>query len=257
MRAIADVLGGHCRTLRRLEVGPFSVDEADASVIVLGADTALARICGLGPVAMRRLRGEARALTGRRSSGSPVQPRWGRSTASTAATEPSLEAVDPTGLAPTVVTFDPHPRIVLGNKVEQIATIERRLELFAGLGVETTLVAGFTTELMRLEPEEFAESYLRGDRRRRPSPQATDFRFGAKRRGDLELLEQLGFEILAVPEVPGVSSSAIRAAIAAGDMRPPRGCSGGRTSSTASSSPATSAAARSAIRPPTSRSSPT
>ena len=29
VRAVADVLGGHCRTLRRLEIGPFSVEEAD------------------------------------------------------------------------------------------------------------------------------------------------------------------------------------------------------------------------------------
>ena len=29
VRAIAAALGGHCRTLRRLEIGPFSVDEAD------------------------------------------------------------------------------------------------------------------------------------------------------------------------------------------------------------------------------------
>jgi tRNA pseudouridine55 synthase len=29
VRAIATALGGHCRTLRRLEVGPFGVDEAD------------------------------------------------------------------------------------------------------------------------------------------------------------------------------------------------------------------------------------
>src|SRR5205823_10560013 len=29
VRAVADVLGGHCRALRRLEIGPFSVDEAD------------------------------------------------------------------------------------------------------------------------------------------------------------------------------------------------------------------------------------
>jgi len=43
VRAIADVLGGHCRTLRRLEVGPFSVHEADpARVLPLG--DALARI---------------------------------------------------------------------------------------------------------------------------------------------------------------------------------------------------------------------
>ena len=45
VRSIADVLGGHCRTLRRLEVGPFSVEEADPSRI-LPVDGALARIEG-------------------------------------------------------------------------------------------------------------------------------------------------------------------------------------------------------------------
>ena len=43
VRAIADALGGHCRTLRRLEVGPFSVEEADPETIVPTAD-ALARL---------------------------------------------------------------------------------------------------------------------------------------------------------------------------------------------------------------------
>jgi tRNA pseudouridine55 synthase len=43
VRAIADALGGHCRTLRRLEIGPFSVDEADPSRFI-SADEALARL---------------------------------------------------------------------------------------------------------------------------------------------------------------------------------------------------------------------
>jgi tRNA pseudouridine55 synthase len=43
VRAIADVLGGHCRTLRRLEVGPFSVDEADPEHVI-PPDEALARL---------------------------------------------------------------------------------------------------------------------------------------------------------------------------------------------------------------------
>jgi tRNA pseudouridine55 synthase len=34
VRAIATALGGHCRTLRRLEVGPFSVDEADSERLI-------------------------------------------------------------------------------------------------------------------------------------------------------------------------------------------------------------------------------
>jgi tRNA pseudouridine55 synthase len=43
VRAIADALGGHCRTLRRTEIGPFSVDEADHDRFI-PADEALARL---------------------------------------------------------------------------------------------------------------------------------------------------------------------------------------------------------------------
>jgi len=43
VRAVADALGGHCRTLRRFEIGPFSVDEADPERFI-PADEALARL---------------------------------------------------------------------------------------------------------------------------------------------------------------------------------------------------------------------
>lgn len=48
VRAIADALGGHCRTLRRLEVGPFSVYEADPDTVIPAAD-ALARLVEATP----------------------------------------------------------------------------------------------------------------------------------------------------------------------------------------------------------------
>jgi tRNA pseudouridine55 synthase len=43
VRAIADALGGHCRMLRRTEIGPFSVDEADDERVI-PAEVALARL---------------------------------------------------------------------------------------------------------------------------------------------------------------------------------------------------------------------
>jgi tRNA pseudouridine55 synthase len=43
VRAIAEALGGHCRTLRRTEIGPFSVDEADFDRFI-SSDEALARL---------------------------------------------------------------------------------------------------------------------------------------------------------------------------------------------------------------------
>ena len=128
-----------------------------------------------------------------------------------------VQAAVDSGLAPTVITFDPHPRVALGNEVELITTLERRLELLAGLGVEVTIVASFTPELMALEPEAFADGYLRAIGVEAIAA-GSDFRFGRKRRGDLELLAGLGFDILDVREVPGVSSSAVRLALHEGDV---------------------------------------
>jgi riboflavin kinase/FMN adenylyltransferase len=126
-----------------------------------------------------------------------------------------VRAAVQTGLAATVITFDPHPRVALGNQVELVTSLERRLELLAEAGAEATLVAAFTTELMRLEPEEFAEAYLRAIGAEAVVA-GENFRFGARRRGDLELLERLGFTAITVPAVDGVSSSEIRKALAAG-----------------------------------------
>jgi riboflavin kinase/FMN adenylyltransferase len=127
--------------------------------------------------------------------------------------ETALEA----GPEPAVVTFDPHPRTALGNRVELLCTLERRLELLAALGVETTLVVEFTLELARLEPDEFAEQVLRPIGAEIVVAGA-DFRFGHGRKGDLELLAGLGFEVRPVPLLENVSSSRIRELVHAGEV---------------------------------------
>jgi riboflavin kinase/FMN adenylyltransferase len=128
-----------------------------------------------------------------------------------------FDAARATGLAPTVVTFDPHPRIALGNRVDLLTTLARRLELIGEHGVETTLVAAFTPELQQLVPEEFADRYLRGIGAEAVVA-GEDFRFGVRRSGDLALLERLGFRVVVPEEVEGVSSTAIRAALVEGDV---------------------------------------
>jgi riboflavin kinase/FMN adenylyltransferase len=128
-----------------------------------------------------------------------------------------LRAAVDSGLAATAITFDPHPRIALGNRVELIATLERRLELLAEAGIETALVVAFTPEVMRLEPEEFARTYLLGIGAEAVAAGA-DFRFGARRRGDLTLLESLGLDVLPVAWAQGASSTAIRDAVSAGEL---------------------------------------
>jgi len=126
-------------------------------------------------------------------------------------------AVRGTGLEPTVITFDPHPRIALGNKVELLTTIERRLELLEQAGVETVLVAAFDQELQQLTPEAFAERFLR-EIGVEYVVAGEDFRFGVRRSGDLATLQALGFEVVVPPEIEGVSSTAIRAALTRGDV---------------------------------------
>ncbi len=128
-----------------------------------------------------------------------------------------LEAVGATGLAPTAITFDPHPRIALGNRVDLLTTLERRLELIGESGIETVLVAAFAPEFQRLTPEEFVEEYLHGIGAEVVAA-GEDFRFGVRRSGDLALLERLGIEVIVAPEVAGVSSTAIRVALSEGDV---------------------------------------
>ena len=117
----------------------------------------------------------------------------------------------------TVLTFDPHPRIALGNRVDLLTTLQRRLELLEGAGVESTVVVAFTPELQRLTAEQFAETYLRAIGAE-VVVAGEDFRFGNRRAGDLALLERLGFEVRVAPEVAGVSSTAIRTALSEGDV---------------------------------------
>jgi riboflavin kinase/FMN adenylyltransferase len=128
-----------------------------------------------------------------------------------------IDSVRATGLAVTVITFDPHPRIALGNRVELLTTLERRLELLGEAGAEDVLVASFTPALQRLTPDEFAERYLRAIGVEAVVAGA-DFRFGVRRSGDLELLEQMGYGVVVVPALPGVSSTAIRVALGEGDV---------------------------------------
>ena len=153
-----------------------------------------------------------------------------------------------TGLEPTVITFDPHPRIALGNKVELLTTLDRRLELLEEAGVADVLVAAFTPELQQLDAGAVRRALPAGDRRR------------SRRRGRGLPLRRPPLGRSRAPRAPRLRGG--RRARAAGRLvdgdsrrarrrrRAGRGseCSAGRSSSTGSSSPETSAGERSATR---------
>jgi riboflavin kinase/FMN adenylyltransferase len=128
-----------------------------------------------------------------------------------------LEAAVAAGPTPTVVTFNPHPRVALGYGVDLLSTLERRLELLETAGVEDVLVVDFDLDVAQLGPDEFADRVLR--------PIGTEvvvagsnFRFGRGRTGDLELLGRLGFDARPVPLVEGVSSTRIRDLLRGGEV---------------------------------------
>jgi riboflavin kinase/FMN adenylyltransferase len=128
-----------------------------------------------------------------------------------------LEAAQAAGLLATVLTFEPHPRIVFGYDVELLTTFERRLELIAEAGISEALVVEFDHVLSQQAPEEFVDRILR--------PLGAEvvvaggnFRFGRGREGDLGTLRELGIDARAVPLVEGVSSTRIRDLLRAGEI---------------------------------------
>jgi len=120
-----------------------------------------------------------------------------------------LEAARAAHLRPAVVTFDPHPRSVLGDGVELLTTTERRIELLEAAGVADVLLLRFDEQLASLTPEQFAEDVLRAAGAEVVAA-GDAFRFGRGRAGDLALLERLDFDVRRVPLVENVSSSHVR-----------------------------------------------
>jgi riboflavin kinase / FMN adenylyltransferase len=122
------------------------------------------------------------------------------------------------GKPTAVVTFWPHPRLVLGTHVELLSTLERRLELLETTGIDEVLVVEFTPEVAALTPAEFAEAVLR--RIGATTVVAGEnFRFGRGAKGDGALLRRLGFDVELVPLLQGVSSTRIRSLLRDGDVR--------------------------------------
>jgi riboflavin kinase/FMN adenylyltransferase len=141
-------------------------------------------------------------------------------------------------VASCVLTFEPHPREYL-SPVQAPARLTRlrdKLELLAATGVERVHVARFDARFAALPPERFAEDVLAAGLGARWLVVGRDFRFGARRAGDFTLLDALGrrhgFGVDAMADVTWqgerVSSSAVRAALAAGDFGRAEGLLGHR-----------------------------
>src|SRR5262249_28953794 len=140
----------------------------------------------------------------------------------------AAEAARELGLPLVVVTFDPHPSEVIrpGSHPAVLCSLRRRVQLLAEFGADAVCVLRFTLEFSRLSPEEFVRAVLADRLHARRVVVGENFRFGHRAAGDLALLAELGeqydFRAEGIPLLAqdGVtmSSSAIRALVAAGDV---------------------------------------
>jgi riboflavin kinase/FMN adenylyltransferase len=134
------------------------------------------------------------------------------------------------GLASVVVTFDRHPLALLSPEDCPISlvSIEQKLDLLAGTGVDAALVLAFDRGLSSLSPEEFVAASIVNTLHARVVLVGQDFRFGFRGAGDVDLLRELGagygFEVQIIDDVKPdharrVSSTWIRELLAVGDVQ--------------------------------------
>ncbi|MGZ4269981.1 MAG: bifunctional riboflavin kinase/FAD synthetase [Solirubrobacteraceae bacterium] len=127
--------------------------------------------------------------------------------------------------ADTVLTFDPHPSMVVapGGAPKLLTTLERKAELAASLGVQELVVIPFDREFAAREAQSFVDDVLVGTLCANHVSVGENFRFGHKASGDPALLQaDARFETRVVPllEVDGevVSSSHIRGLVLGGAL---------------------------------------
>ncbi len=137
------------------------------------------------------------------------------------------------GLPSCVLTFEPHPRDHFAARIGQpdraparISTLRDKLSELESCGIDQTIVVPFNDRFAAQSPQAFIDEVLVHGLHARYVLVGDDFCFGAKRAGDYAMLDAAGqaqgFDVARMLsyEVRGhrVSSSAVREALAAGDM---------------------------------------
>ena len=129
-----------------------------------------------------------------------------------------------------VMTFEPHPRefFAKDGKRLRISSFHDKVELFAGLGINTLFLVRFNARFASLSPTAFVDEVLCRELGVRHVVTGYNFAFGKGRAGDTAFLEaqaqQKGFGFTACPAVysargEAISSSAIRGFLTAGEVK--------------------------------------
>lgn len=133
-----------------------------------------------------------------------------------------------TGVPAVVLSFEPHPRDFFGRAEPLLRLTDRQSKrhLACALGLDGLVILDFDRELSEIEPEDFVARFLVRDLACTSVVVGANFRFGRRRRGDIDLLKAmgstLGFSVDAVElggdQTGAFSSTRVRAALAAGDV---------------------------------------
>jgi riboflavin kinase/FMN adenylyltransferase len=135
-------------------------------------------------------------------------------------------------LPAVVVTFEPHPLVVLSPQEapRRLTTVQQKVKLLTAQGVDTMAVVRFTPEFSETPADVFVSDYLHGKLGLREVYVGSRFAFGRRREGDLRVFKKLaakmGFECHGVDEIHHdghpVSSTRIRRAVTAGRVETAR-----------------------------------
>jgi riboflavin kinase/FMN adenylyltransferase len=133
-----------------------------------------------------------------------------------------------TGLKSTVLTFFPHPRMVLqkDTDIKLLNTIEEKTQIMEGLGIDYLIIHPFTKAFSRLSATEFVRDILVNSLKAKKIIIGYDHRFGRNRNANIQDLmafgNSLGFEVEEIPaqeiDDVSVSSTKIRNALLDGDV---------------------------------------
>ena len=134
------------------------------------------------------------------------------------------------GLQTTIITFDPHPKKVVGNKagadIKILTTTKEKLQIFAEAQVDRTVVIHFTPAFASLSSAEFIEDILVRKLSVNEMVIGYDHHFGRNREGGIEELKLMGerwqFTVHQVPQLEKdgqlISSTLIRKLIQEGNV---------------------------------------
>ncbi|MFZ6814371.1 bifunctional riboflavin kinase/FAD synthetase [Undibacterium sp. Rencai35W] len=132
-----------------------------------------------------------------------------------------------------VMTFEPHPRAFfaqlsgdLSKAPTRIANLRDNMASLDAAGIDRVIVEHFNAHFASLSPQDFIEKILVQGLHVKWLMVGEDFRYGARRAGDIDMLIEAGklhgFEVVTLPAVQHkgerISSSAVRAALAAGNF---------------------------------------